>query len=37
MASAFNNQVREALVFVSQNLNFPGLAAANFLQMNDLH
>ena len=36
MASAFNNQVREALVFMSQNLSFPGLAAANFFT-NDLH
>ena len=24
-------------MFVSQNLNFPGLAGASYLQMNDLH
>ena len=37
MASAFNNQVSKALVFVSQNLKFLGLAPANFqdIQMDD--
>ena len=37
MASALNNQVSEALVFVSQTQKFPGLAAANFLQMNEFY